>query len=91
MSWALIIIFIVLMFLGVPIAVSLGASAVICIVTMSDIPLSLAAQSMFTSMNSFIMVAVPLFILCGSLMDEAVWQIRFTDLQKLWLAGFTAD
>ena len=70
MSWALIIIFIVLMFLGVPIAVSLGASAVICIVTMSDIPLSLAAQSMFTSMNSFIMVAVPLFILCGSLMDE---------------------
>lgn len=70
MSWALIIIFIVLMFLGVPIAVSLGASAVICIVTMSDIPLSLGAQSMFTSMNSFIMVAVPLFILCGSLMDE---------------------
>ena len=70
MSWALIIIFIVLMFLGVPIAVSLGASAVICIVTMSDIPLSLAAQSMFTSMNSFIMVVVPLFILCGSLMDE---------------------
>lgn len=70
MSWALIIIFLVLMFLGVPIAVSLGAAAVICIVTMSDLPLTLAAQSMFTSMNSFIMVAVPLFILCGSLMDE---------------------
>lgn len=58
------------MFLGVPIAVSLGAASVITIVTMSSLPLSLAAQSMFTSMNSFIMVAVPLFILCGSLMDE---------------------
>lgn len=70
MSIALLIIFIVLMFLGVPIAVSLGSAAVIVIVTMTEMPLSLVAQSMFTSMNSFIMVAVPLFILCGSLMDE---------------------
>ena len=70
MSIALLVLFLVFMFLGVPIAVSLGAASVICMVTMSDLPLSMAAQSMFTSMNSFIMVAVPLFILCGSLMDE---------------------
>jgi C4-dicarboxylate transporter DctM subunit len=70
MSLVLLVLFLVLMFLGVPIAVSLGAASVITIVTMSSLPLSLAAQSMFTSMNSFIMVAVPLFILCGSLMDE---------------------
>lgn len=70
MSIALLIIFIALMFLGVPIAVSLGAAAVIVIITMTEMPLTLVAQSMFTSMNSFIMVAVPLFILCGSLMDE---------------------
>lgn len=70
MSITLMLLFLVLMFLGVPIAVSLGTASVITIVTMSDLPLSLAAQSMFTSMNSFIMVAVPLFILCGSLMDE---------------------
>ena len=70
MSLVLLILFMVFMFLGVPIAVSLGAASVITIVTMSDLPLSMAAQSMFTSMNSFIMVAVPLFILCGSLMDE---------------------
>lgn len=69
-SLALMIIFLVLMFLGVPIAVSLGMASIICIVTMTSLPLSMAAQSMFTSMNSFIMVAVPLFILCGSLMDE---------------------
>lgn len=70
MSIALLIIFIALMFLGVPIAVSLGAAAVVVIITMTEMPLTLVAQSMFTSMNSFIMVAVPLFILCGSLMDE---------------------
>lgn len=64
------VIFIALMFLGVPIAVSLGAASIVTIACFSDLPLSLAAQSMFTSMNSFIMVAVPLFIMCGSLMDE---------------------
>ena len=69
-SLALMLIFLVLMFLGVPIAVSLGMASIICIATMTSLPLSMAAQSMFTAMNSFIMVAVPLFILCGSLMDE---------------------
>ena len=92
MSLVLLVLFIVLMFLGVPIAVSLGAASVITIITMSDLPLSMAVQSMFTSMNSFIMVAVPLFILCGSLMAmgfPTAFLTRFR--QKLWLAGFTAD
>ena len=39
MSIALLILFLVFMFLGVPIAVSLGAASVICMVTMSDLPL----------------------------------------------------
>lgn len=78
------------MFLGVPIAVSLGAASVITMVTMSDLPLSLAAQSMFTSMNSFIMVAVPLFILCGSLMDEGGIADKIYNLAESlvgWLYG----
>ena len=90
MSWALIIIFMVLMFLGVPIAVSLGAASVIVMLTMTDLPLSMAAQSMFTAMNSFIMVAVPLFILCGSLMDEGGIADRIYDLAEAlvgWIYG----
>ena len=90
MSWVLIIIFMVLMFLGVPIAVSLGAASVIVMATMTDLPLSYAAQSMFTAMNSFIMVAVPLFILCGSLMDEGGIADRIYDLAEAlvgWIYG----
>lgn len=90
MSAAIIIIFMVLMFLGVPIAVSLGAASVIVMFTMSGLPLSMAAQSMFTSMNSFIMVAVPLFILCGSLMDEGGIADRIYDLAGAmvgWIYG----
>ncbi|MDY6399528.1 MAG: TRAP transporter large permease [Synergistales bacterium] len=90
MSWVLIAIFLILMFLGVPIAVSLGSASVIAMVTMTDLPLSMAAQSMFTAMNSFIMVAVPLFILCGSLMDEGGIADRIYDLSEAlvgWIYG----
>lgn len=89
-SLALLLIFIVFVFLGIPIAVSLGAASVICVVLLSDLPLSMAAQSMFTSMNSFIMVAVPLFILCGSLMDEGGVADRIYNLAEAlvgWIYG----
>lgn len=90
MSLVLILIFLVLMFLGVPIAISLGSASVIVMVAMTDLPLSMAAQSMFTAMNSFIMVAVPLFILCGSLMDEGGIADRIYDLAEAlvgWIYG----
>jgi len=70
MSVALLLIFAVLILLGVPIAVSLGVASAVTLVLYTEIPINLMAQSMFSSMNSFIMVAVPLFILAGVLMDE---------------------
>lgn len=70
MSIFLIILFFVLMFLGIPVAVSLGFSSVLTLMLFTDIPLTLISQSMFSSMNSFIMVAVPLFILAGNIMDK---------------------
>jgi len=56
--------------LAYPVAVSLGFSSVLTLALFSDIPLTLISQSMFSSMNSFIMVAVPLFILAGNIMDK---------------------
>ena len=71
MSLALLGIFIVLMFVGIPIAVSLGVACIISVLLFTQMPLSMMVQSMFTAMNSFVMVAVPLFILTGTLMDES--------------------
>ena len=90
MSAAIILLFLILMFLGVPIATSLGLASVIVMATKSTLPLNMAAQSMFTAMNSFIMVAVPLFILCGSLMDEGGIADRIYDLAEAlvgWIYG----
>jgi tripartite ATP-independent transporter DctM subunit len=70
MSIFCIVLFIILMILGIPIAVSLGISCVATLYFFTDIPLNLIAQSMFSSMNSFVMAAVPLFVFAGIIMDE---------------------
>jgi tripartite ATP-independent transporter DctM subunit len=67
MSYTLIGVFLVLSLLGVPLAVSLGLG-VLATLVIYDLPTSLLAQSMYTSMNSFLLVAVPLFILAGNIM-----------------------
>lgn len=90
MSLALLGIFFLLMFLGLPIAVSLGISAVVVLYLFVDIPLNLVIQSMFSSMNSFLMVAVPLFILAGILMDEGKVAEKINDFAASvvgWITG----
>ncbi len=90
MSVLLLIMFLTLMLLGIPIAISLGISSIVTLAVFSDIPLSLVVQSMFTSMNSFIMVAVPLFILSGYLLDEggvAEKIYNFANAMMGWMHG----
>ena len=70
MSITLLALFMVFMAVGAPLAIALGVASIGSLVIFTDIPLSLIIQSMYSSMNSFIMVAVPLFILTGILMDE---------------------
>ncbi|MGP4079039.1 TRAP transporter large permease [Pseudalkalibacillus sp. R45] len=68
MALILFISFIVLIFLGVPIAFSLGLSSLIYIV-MVDIPLNIIPQKMFEGINSFVLLCIPGFILAGNLMN----------------------
>lgn len=90
MSIFLLILFFVLLFLGIPIAASLGISVVATILFFTDVPLSIVIQSMYSSMNSFVMVAVPLFILAGIIMDEGGIARRIFDFAKSavgWMRG----
>lgn len=67
MSLTLISIFVVLLLLGIPLATALGVSSLTTML-MWNIPLALLPQAMFSSMNSFLLVAVPLFVLAGNVM-----------------------
>lgn len=69
MSWLLLGTFFVLSLLGIPLAVALGLAAVGTLLV-AGLPLSIAAQAMYTSVNSFLLIAVPLFILAGHIMER---------------------
>lgn len=59
-----------LLFLGVPIAVSLGVSTAAAMVITGNINLLPAiTQRMFTQTDNFTLMAVPFFILAGNIRD----------------------
>ncbi|MBW8637268.1 TRAP transporter large permease [Hoeflea sp. WL0058] len=74
--------FLILLILRVPIAVALGFSSVIGL-WLSDISLEIVAQRMFSTNNSFPLLAIPFFILAGEIMSTGGMSRR--------LVGFAAS
>jgi tripartite ATP-independent transporter DctM subunit len=68
MAAILFISFILLIFLGVPVAFSLGLSSLLYLF-LADIPLTIIPQKMFSGLNSFVLLCIPGFILAGNLMN----------------------
>ncbi len=70
-SLVLFLTLLVLLVLGVPIAICLGLSSMIVMAFIDGTPpLSLLARSVVTGGDSFPLIAVPLFILAGDLMQQ---------------------
>ena len=60
--------FVILLLVGVPISISIGASAVLgCLVL--DYPMMVIGQKMVTGIDSYLLIVIPLFILAGNLMN----------------------
>lgn len=86
----MVLIFLLLLLLGLPIFVSLGVSAIIVILFSPRIPLNMIPNMMFHSVDSFILVAVPLFMLTGNLMlrgGMAQRLFNFANATVGWLKG----
>lgn len=61
--------FLLLMILGVPIGLAIGASSLLVLVV-SGLPLEMVPQTMFAGTSSFALVAVPFFILAGDVLSR---------------------
>ena len=72
-----IIIFLVLLFLGMPVAFSIGISG-LCFFLIRDLPLTVLVQKSISTSQSFTMLAIPLFILAGNLMNSCGITKRLT-------------
>jgi C4-dicarboxylate transporter DctM subunit len=59
-----------LMLFGVPIAVALGLSTTVCLLVFTDQPTLIIAQKMFTSLDKFALMAIPLFVLAGNFLSQ---------------------
>ena len=70
--------FALLLLIGVPVAVALGASTMIAIFTL-DIPLAVIAQRIFTGLDSAAIMAIPFFVLAGNLMSNGGISRRLVD------------
>lgn len=80
----------VCLLIGVPIAVSLGVSALTAIYFGSTLPLGIITQKAFTSLDSFPLLAIPFFMLAGVLMGKGGVSKRLLDLAGAmvgWMTG----
>ena len=69
MLTALIVIFILLAVLRFPIALAVGIACMLAIWLFSDISLIVLVQRMVTGVDTFVLLAIPLFVLTGRLMN----------------------
>lgn len=84
---AMLIAFFGFMFLSVPMAFSIGLSCMVYIL-FSDISSIVFAQQMYVTLSSFSMMAVPLFILAGDLMNTGGLTTRILKLSRAFVGHY---
>jgi tripartite ATP-independent transporter DctM subunit len=90
------VVFTVLLFYGVPVSFCIGIATLLALFNvMPDVgtALVISAQRMTSSLDSFTLVAIPLFILAGGMMNTGGIALRLIDFAKVvvgWLPGSLA-
>jgi len=82
--------FLVLLLLAVPVAFTVGMAAFLGLWWSGAYPLTIIVQQAFLSVDSFVLLAIPLFILAGALMETggiAVRLVRFAQALVGWIRG----
>ena len=89
-SEILLITLLIFFAINTPIAIAIGASSIIAIMIHGDFPLMMVAQRMFSGTDSFHLMAVPLFMFAGVLMEAGGISRRIIDFANAlvgWLPG----
>ncbi len=80
----------VLFFTGLPIALSLAFASTVFLWLNGSVPLTVVTQRMITGTDSFVLLAVPLFLLSGALMDNGGISKRLVSFANVlvgWATG----
>ena len=80
MSIFLVLFFIFFLFIGVPIAVSLGLTCIFSVLVTGAFGIEVLIQKTFNAGNSFALMAIPFFILAGNIMAAGGVSRRLVNL-----------
>ncbi len=78
----------VLLLLAVPVAFALVLSATIAVLAVGDIDLMIVPQQVYQGLDSFLLLAIPLFLLAGELMSLGGMTDRLLDLSNALFGRF---
>lgn len=73
--------FVIFLVIGVPVGISIGLSAVIAMAT-ANMPMSYLVQTAYSAVDEFTIIAVPMFILAGTLMEKGGLTQRLIDFSR---------
>ena len=92
-GYLVVLAFVVLFVLGFPVVLAIGIPSIVYVLT-NDLPVDLVAQRTLYALDSFPLVAVPVFLFVGSLMNSAGisrYIYRFADTAAGHLPGGLAQ
>jgi C4-dicarboxylate transporter DctM subunit len=73
-----------ILFMGLPVAFSLGSTSILLII-MNDLPVNIVGSTMFTSLESFTILAIPLFILMSQVLLEGRVGDDLFEVMNAWV------
>lgn len=81
----ILVLLLIMLIAGVPIAVALGISSICAILPIMDTSVAVltGAQRIFSGISVFSLLAIPFFILAGNLMNKGGIAVRLINLAKL--------
>jgi len=82
--WLVFVLLFVFLYLGFPIAFSLGISSSIILYYFTTIPLTAIPQKIFTNLDSFPLMAVPFFLLASNIFAAGGVSQRLIRLANAW-------
>jgi tripartite ATP-independent transporter DctM subunit len=80
---AVVVVFLLLLLFGMPVAFAIGISGAVFFLVTPDIPLSIAVQKIVSSSQSFTLLAIPLFVFAGNLMNNTGITSRLIKLSNV--------
>jgi len=82
----------ILIFLGVPVGFAIAGSTILCMMQFTNLNLAAVGQQCFYGVNSFTVIAIPFFMLAGTIMSKGGIAARLVDFCNSiigWIKGAT--